>query len=304
MKKVILDTDIGVDCDDAAAIALLLEMESKGACRLECVTTSTTREGAAEAVRAILDYYGVCREIGKMTAPVLPCDATNAYAKAMKDRYGCEVPPIDSVSLLRRQLDRAEDKIRLIAIGPLSNMAGLLKSEGDAISALSGRELVNDKVDCLYIMGGSFSQNYPEEHGKGEGALREWNIVQDIASAQYVSENCPCSMVFCPHEAGSRVFTHMRTGNNPVWYAMDSFARYMDYATESGFQRESWDPVTCLAALEDPEPYFSLSDPGTVSVACDGETVHRVNSFGKTRFLRVKGYFEELESRINSLIRD
>ena len=45
MKKIILDTDIGIDCDDAAAIGMLLQLEEEGKCFVEGITTCTTREG-------------------------------------------------------------------------------------------------------------------------------------------------------------------------------------------------------------------------------------------------------------------
>lgn len=304
MREIILDTDIGVDCDDAAALALLLELEEQHVCRMRCITTSTTREGAAEAVQAILDYYGVKKEIGKMKTPVLACDAVNAYARAMKEKYKSMGTQMDAVELLRRTLAETEEKVVLIAVGPLSNIANLLRSRGDAVSPLAGGELVEKNVECLYIMGGSFVENYASCELDEGTVMQEWNIVQDIESAQYVMEHCPCEMVLCPHEAGSRVFTRMRKGSNPVWYAMQNFAESMNNAVEPDFQRESWDPVTCLVALQDCSRYFAFSDYGTVTVESDGTTVFHGELPGKSRFLKVKGNYEELSCRINSMIRD
>lgn len=79
-------------------------------------------------------------------------------------------------------------------------------------------------------------------------------------------EHCPCEMVMCPFEIGNRVFTNMREGNNPVWYAMRCFAGERITSKKQLFRRESWDPVTCLAALQDCSQYFSLSDRGIVTV--------------------------------------
>ena len=74
MKRIILDTDIGIDCDDAAAIGMLLQLEEEGKCFVEGITTCTTREGAVETVRAIIRYYGKDKEIGAMREPGIPCD--------------------------------------------------------------------------------------------------------------------------------------------------------------------------------------------------------------------------------------
>ena len=54
MKRIILDTDIGVDCDDAVALAMLIGFAKSGHCSIEAITTSTTRRGAVASVRARL----------------------------------------------------------------------------------------------------------------------------------------------------------------------------------------------------------------------------------------------------------
>lgn len=305
MKKIILDTDIGIDCDDAAAIGLLLQMEDEGKCYLEGITTSTTREGAVETVRAIVRYYGKEKEIGHMRKPGIPCDNENTYAKALKERYGCSGNAEDAVDMLRRKLARAEEKVTLIAIGPLSNVERLIKSGRDRYSDLGGADLLKEKVDCLYIMGGSFKENYfPEGIIDEEEIVKEWNILQDIEAARYVAEKCTCPMIFCPYEAGIYVKTKMKTGKNPIWYAMKSFAEYAKSGDKNEYTRESWDPVTCLVALEDCGLYFDFSDRGKITVSDNGETVFQKEDGGMARFLLVKGNYEKLSQRINSLIKD
>ena len=305
MKRIILDTDIGIDCDDAAAIGMLLQLEEEGKCFVEGITTSTTREGAVEAVRAIAQYYGKDKEIGSMREPGIFCDKENVYAKALKEHYGCSGDAQDAVEMLRRKLAQAKEKLTLIAIGPLTNIARLIKSEGDIYSNLNGAELLRKKADCLYIMGGSFKENYaPQGIAEEKEIIREWNILQDIESARYVMEKCTCPMVLCPFEAGNYVKTEMRAGENPVWYAMKTFADYEKCECGNGFTRESWDPVTCLAALEDCSAYFDLSDEGRITVSEDGETVFHPEEKGTARFLIVKGNYDGLAERINSLVRD
>ena len=55
MKKFILDTDMGVDCDDAVALALLINYKKAGACDILGVTASSTREGATATIRTICE---------------------------------------------------------------------------------------------------------------------------------------------------------------------------------------------------------------------------------------------------------
>lgn len=304
MKKVILDTDIGVDCDDAAAIGVLLELERRKVCDIKGITTSTTREGAAETVQAILDYYGVEKRIGVMHNPVLACDETNMYARALKEKYGCKGTKTDAVELLRTLLAETEEKVTLIAIGPLSNIANLLRTPADAISPLSGQELLEQRVESLYIMGGSFTQYDVAGTPNGGAVMQEWNILQDIESAAYVMEHCPCEMVLCPFEVGNRVFTTMREGANPVWYAMRCYGGTRITPENPHFARESWDPVTCLAALQDCSEYVTISEQGFVRVEKDGTTNFKKDISGKTRFLKDKGSYDAFGSWIDSLLVD
>lgn len=294
MQKVILDTDIGIDCDDAAALGVLLELEAQGVCKLEGIVTSTTREGAAETIQAILDYYHVKKEIGVMREPTLPCDSENTYAKAMKERYGGERIWKDSAEVLRGILRNTTEKVVIIAIGPLSNIANLLKSD---------KELVKKTVSCIYIMGGSFLQYDVKGNPTNIEAMQEWNFLQDIESAAYVMKECPCEMVLCPWECGNQVFTCLQEGENPVWYAMKSYVIATNRNSGQAFSRESWDPVTCLAALQDCNRFLDVSDKGYVTVEKDGTTNFETHTKGNTRFLKSKGNYEEFGQWIDSLIR-
>ena len=80
MKNIILDTDIGIDCDDAVALGLAASLMRTGKCEIKAVTCSTTREGAAQSADAILRYYGLNIPVGEMRLPQLLCDFTNKYA--------------------------------------------------------------------------------------------------------------------------------------------------------------------------------------------------------------------------------
>ncbi len=301
MKNVLLDTDIGVDCDDAVALALLLKLEREGKCRILGVTVSTTREGASASVEAICRHYGTEKPIGVMRPPALTCDRINAYSLAVKQKYHTDDVDRDAVDLMREKLAAADGPVTLIAIGPQTNVCRLLKSGADGWSELDGKELVRRKVDCLWVMGGSFKENYGAVGLNPSRPICEWNIVQDVASAQYVAENFPCETVFSPHEAGSRIFTVMRDEDSPVWYSMLKFAEYNAFPVKPDFLRESWDPVTCLAALEDCSDYFDISGYGSVSVAASGETSFRAGD-GRQRILLVKGGFSRLSDRINAMI--
>ena len=161
-QRVILDTDMGVDCDDAVALAILLNKQIAKELEILCVTTSTTRSGAVSTVRAIAEYYGESVTVGAMAKPALGCDKLNNYSAAVMEKYGAPDGACEAVKLLRKTLAEAKEKITLVAIGPLVNLARLLKSEADEISALGGVELLERSVEEIFCMGGSFAQNFGE----------------------------------------------------------------------------------------------------------------------------------------------
>ncbi len=63
----------------------------------------------------------------------------------------------ESVAMYRRLLAASDDgSVTVISLGFATTLADLLSSGGDAISPLTGRELVARKVASLSIMAGSF----------------------------------------------------------------------------------------------------------------------------------------------------
>ncbi len=298
-----MDTDIGVDCDDAAALGLLLNYQSEGKCEILAITTSTAREGAVSAVKSICDYYGAENiPVGKMSAPALACDNQNNYALALMERYGAREEAMDAVALMRKTLAAAEEKVTLVSIGPSSNIALLLLSSGDGVSPLSGVELVAQKVEALYLMGGAFESNYDGVVLPKRAPFAEWNILQDISAARTVAEKCPCPMLYCPFEAGHKVYTYLGRGENPVWYSMLQFAdKVENNKTGENFRRMSWDPVTCMVAVEGTMDFYELSPDGRIQVDERGITTFSLEGKGH-RYLQVKDTFADVSAYLNERI--
>lgn len=282
VKQFILDTDIGIDCDDAAALMVMLKAHNATLCQILGVTLSTSREGAASAVRAISSFYGIDLPIGR-TGKTLACDAVNTYARAVRDRYRMSDEAESAVGLMLRLLRGAED-ITIVSIGPLTNIAALVK----AVPRL------HEKVPRLVLMGGAFEGDEPHA---------EWNIVQDIEAAKIVAERFSGEIVWCPHEAGRNIKTYWKNEETPVWYAFKAFAQSEEFKAEARFEngafsRPSWDPVTCLFALGEHRELFSLSPYGRVTVENDGHTVFTEQRGGRHRVIRAAEK-DALEQLIN-----
>lgn len=292
-KQIIFDTDIGMDCDDAAALGILLNAHKRGECEILAITASTGRDGATATVNAICDYYGVNGiPVGRMKR-MLQCDGVNNYARAVMEKYGTEDVETDAVPLFRKTLAEAAGKVSVIAVGPLSNLEELLKSKSDEFSPLCGAELVKQKVDKLYVMIGSFPQNF------GGKRFREWNLLQDVPAARYVIENWCTKKVYLPHEIGAAVFTEMGQNENPVWYSMKNFAIANGVDISNGYRRESWDPVTCMIALNENNPLFIYSPEGTVTVDGDCVTLFEEKTGGLDKYLSVNSDLKGIEKLLN-----
>jgi inosine-uridine nucleoside N-ribohydrolase len=62
-----------------------------------------------------------------------------------------------AVDLYREILSKQEDNsVRIVTVGPLANIRDLLMSGPDRHSDLTGKELIEKKVEKFVIMGGQF----------------------------------------------------------------------------------------------------------------------------------------------------
>ena len=294
MRHLIFDTDIGIDCDDVAALSFLLEYESVGKCIIDAITVSTTRVGATSAVKALLSEYNKENiPVGRRFGMPLECDKTNVYASAMMEEYGNKESTESAVKLLRRILSTNKTMTTIVAVGPLSNVAELLKSEPDEYSELDGITLVKEKVDELYVMGGNFVENTPDFDG-------EFNIKMDINAARYVAEMCPKDILFVPFECGALVYTNVPLKNTPLSFAMRTQAEYYKKDPDN-FKRPSWDPVTCFCTLENFTDYFYFSKKVRVEIDDKGRTIPYVDEKGNARYLSCFAGYEEVAKHINCL---
>jgi purine nucleosidase len=169
VEKVLLDTDIGTDIDDAVALAYLL---SQPRCQLLGVTTVTGEAGRRAAM-----VSAICRQAGRDDIPIhpgceipllVPAKQTSAgQAEALSDwSHRTNFAPNSAVEFLRRTIRAHPDEVTLLSIGPMTNVA-LLFSIDPEIPALLKR---------LVLMGGNYFQRM----------LGEWNILRDPHAAAVV----------------------------------------------------------------------------------------------------------------------
>lgn len=294
MKALILDTDIGGDCDDAAACVLLKSAAEAGAIRLLGVTSATSRPGAPDCVAAILGYYGMRVPLGRYEGGPFMEDS-DTYAKVLAAESALRPETEEAVALLRRLLAEDEEKVTLLAIGPQNNLAALLASPPDAHSPLCGAELVGQKTAELVVMGGCFLNEREKVYYEESVEIdTEYNIRQDIAAARAVAERWPAPVVYVPFELGHRIFTGERLpAGSPARRCFEVLG--LD-------RRESWDPIAAYYAAFGADDLFSLSETGTVTVDEAGLT-RFVPGRGNRRALLARASEEEIARRLNDWIR-
>ncbi len=250
IRKIILDTDIGPDCDDCGALAILDRFHKAGRCRLLGVTHCTSDLLGTDVIAAINDWYGVDVPIGQTERQGFLCaPETMRYTVPVSETYRRTHAPASyepAVRLMRRTLAENSD-VTLVFIGPLNDMADLLKSTADDISPLDGVELVRRSVREVIVMGGNFENL---AHG-------EYNIACDVPAAQLMTEACAAPIVYCGFEAGEHVMTGAVLEDAP-----EAFPVRMAYQSYlgGGFVRNSWDLVTVYYAVCPTDERWILSD--------------------------------------------
>jgi purine nucleosidase len=170
-EKIIIDTDIGDDIDDAFAVALALRSP-----QLQILGISTTF-GDTETRAKLLDR--LLGEVGRSDIPVaIGTPTTNVNFTQMRYAEGghfarASHPP--AVDFILDQIRRHPSEITLVAIGPLVNVGALIDKDAQTFR----------KLRRVVLMGGSVERGYGDlGYVKPHGPDPEWNIKNDIPAAQ------------------------------------------------------------------------------------------------------------------------
>lgn len=287
MKKIIFDTDIGGDCDDAGALALLHECGRAGMSELLAVTISTMSPYAAGCADAINRWYGHEVPVGQTKTAPSGEDATffeKSYGKHIAETYenayfgeNAKVPE-DAVRLLRKTLaENRGEKITLVVVGSCINIAALLESGGDDISPLSGKELLEKEAEEISFMGCFFPTREIPEIWFGDFRMEaECNIAVDVSGARTLFGECPVPVAVAHYLVGRSILTGgiliEKDRKNPVAES---------YFVHSHGNRESWDLVAAYYAVFGADGVFSLGKRGTVKIDERGVSFFEEDVSGK-----------------------
>lgn len=186
-EKVILDTDIGTDIDDAICLGYLLKNP-------ECELLGITTVSGESEKRAMIASY-ICEKAGK-DIPVYP-GLTEPFIGQQKQKVAQQFEFLEKISykktfekdwfnFLRRTIRENPYQVNLITIGPLTNIGILFRIDPELPSLLKS----------MYIMGGMFF---------GENKKVEWNISIDPYAAATVFSSPVKEMYICGLDVTTRV---------------------------------------------------------------------------------------------------
>jgi len=202
---VIFDTDYDSDIDDVSALALLLGYVASGHASLLAATVASNNDYAAGALRGTLNAGGHSTvPVGAYKGSAIGGGSFSAYAQPIAAffRPAGEVRTAypDAVTVLRAALAARVGnpiKTKIIIAGTCTNIAVLLASAADGISALNGSDLVAATVSGIHVMGGNFASPTSIEN----------NIAFDPGAANTVASSSPVPVYWSHYPAGNDVYT-------------------------------------------------------------------------------------------------
>jgi purine nucleosidase len=244
----ILDTDIASDADDVGAVAVLHHFAKQGKVKILAMMVSSGNPWSVPCLQAVNAWFGRPEiPLGRVQAGAVQDESR--YARSIAEEFGGnDAKASDAIQLYRRILAaQADQRVTIVSIGYLTNLAQLLQSKSDAVSPLNGEELVRRKAARLICMGGAYPSG------------QEWNFHRDAAAAAYVTQHWPGPVIFAGFELGKEIMTgaalralpeknplrrsyelHNRLAGRPSW---DQIAVYYAAVTADGRPNELWTKI-------------------------------------------------------------
>lgn len=321
--NVIFDTDIWSDIDDMLALAMLHALHDRREINLVAVTVSSDEKSCASYVDLVDTFYGhaqvpvgivhngMTAEIFRQKFPPTAVWPMPSYTRQMSQkrnedgslRYphrlidGTQAP--EAVSLLRRTLAaQPDDSVVMIQVGFSTNLARLLSSGPDTVSALSGRDLIKKKVRFLSVMAGTFDDVTVAGKTVSQKGSPEFNLLGDVPSAQQVFSAWPTPIVASGAEIGMALLYPGKTIASDYGYAdhhpIAETYRYFCEERKGALlanggtcthDHPTFDLTSVLYAARPDRGYFSLSKPGRIAVLPDGSAHFEESSDGTHRYL-------------------
>lgn len=290
-QKIIFETDIGNDVDDALALDMLYKYMDAGDIDLLAIMINKEDPYLGEYTDIMNTWYGYPEIPIGVIYNSADCenDATN-YAKCvslmkrengdpMFRRSGQDYSKLPESHILYRKIlaQQPDNSVTIVSVGFSTNLARLLDTPADDFSPMTGKELVAKKVKILCTMAGCF--NDPK--------LYEYNIVKDIPAAKKVFTECPTPVVTSPFEVGIAInYPASSIENDFSWAPLHPMVEAYKCYMEMPYDRPTWDLTSVLYAVEGPS-YFNISPAGKIDITDQGVSAFIPNENGDQHYLMV-----------------
>jgi len=277
--KIIFDTDMGNDIDDAMALAMIHQLEARGAVELLAVTSTKDHPLSAPYIDALNTYYGqpdipigavrdgATKQIGKYNELAKKTGDNGDLLYPHDLESGDDAP--EAVGLIRKTLAAQPDgSVVLVQVGFFTNFARLLDSKSDEYSELGGTELIKKKVKELVIMAGAFQTiRFNTRH-------LEYNVTNDIPAAKNIADRWPTPVIWSGFEIGIATTYPWQSIMEDYDYVPNHLIKdsYLAYVPEQPHDRPTWDLTAVLYAVYPDRGYFNLSPAGSIQVDDKGRT--------------------------------
>ncbi|MBI1374003.1 MAG: nucleoside hydrolase [Phycisphaera sp.] len=256
--RVIFDTDMDSDCDDAGALAMLHAMADRREVTILATPVSATHRWSAPCTDAINTYFGRPDIPIGVPKGKGPREQGSKYAKAIAESFPHDCPEYadapDATAVYRRVLAAQPDgSVVIITVGDLTNLRYLLESKPDDLSPLAGPDLVRAKVSRWVCMG----SRYPADLDPAPWG----NFKPDPESSAKAIAGWPTLVTFI---GGGAFAKSMSTGARLAELPADNPVRrvYELYFGGKAKDRHSADQLTVLIAVRGTDAPWQLVTEG------------------------------------------
>lgn len=244
-RPIIIDTDPGID--DAVAIAAAVFCESLDVKLISTVSGNVSIEHTTKNAQKLVEFFGKDIPVAKGSSkPLIKQleDASHIHGETGMAGYEFPEPTKElheknSIEAMREVILNSEEKITIVPIGPLTNIALLLKTYPE----------VKENIEEIVLMGGS--------SGRGNHTpAAEFNIYADPEAAKIVFAQ-GVKIVVCPLDVTSIATLDLETINKlrdmnkvgEMFYSL--FNHYRGGSVSKGGLKMH--DLTTIAYLDNPE---------------------------------------------------
>lgn len=303
----IIDTDFSSDVDDALAISVAAYFQDMGLIDIRGVALCCTSTRGAYAMSALLGQH-------KIWDIPIACDCKTGIPIGSKYHLGMTSYPhsetyyADMVNFYRMFLASSVEKVNIVVLGQIVNIKELMNSKPDVHSPLTGYELIQEKIDTIYFVGGKSNgklENNIFYGGENYGNNPYYNNTKMAETTKYVTDNIPCRMVWLEADivgsfsVGGFLEKTDRTASDILTKALK------DYGTTYG--SASFDPfgvyIAALDANNMLDEHMLALQAGTMRINLNGTSYFTIDDPTRDHYRIEKlvndGYYQ---SEINQML--